>query len=315
MTDFSIWRAIPRVRHSKFASNCGVASNVVIREFAVRHAIRQLAIPADAYPVEAELLYQVRETAPPGQPPADPMKPPVPADAPDLPVPEDRGGAAVIHPIRAWNAFFFTAHLGPAAGGDPDRLRPAGDGQPGLLRGRPDLLVHRRRPAPGRRGPGRRRPLAALAPALLQDPTSARVAFALTATAAFFLTIGWRTRLMSILFYLGMLSIHNRNLVSSSGADVLLMTFAFNLMLCPCGAAYSVDAWLAVEAAGDAGRAPDRALGAPADPDPDQPGLHLRGDPEDRRRHWMNGSALHYVLGNTEVRRFDLTFLHRSTRS
>ena len=78
MTDFSWWRAIPRVRHSKFASNCGVATNVVIREFATRHALRQLAIPADAYPVEAELLYQVRETASPGQPPIDPMKPPVP---------------------------------------------------------------------------------------------------------------------------------------------------------------------------------------------------------------------------------------------
>jgi hypothetical protein len=78
MTDFSWWRAIPRVRHSKFASNCGMAPNVVVREFAVRHAIRQLAIPADAFPVEAELLYQVRETPPPGSPPADPMKPPVP---------------------------------------------------------------------------------------------------------------------------------------------------------------------------------------------------------------------------------------------
>ena len=41
-----------------------------------------------------------------------------------------------------------------------------------------------------------------------------------------------------------MLSIHNRNLVSASGADVLLMTFGFNLMLSPCGAAYSVDSWL-----------------------------------------------------------------------
>ncbi|WP_435009634.1 hypothetical protein P12x_000891 [Tundrisphaera lichenicola] len=78
MTDFSIWRAIPRVRHSKFTSNCGVASNVLARELAVRHAIRQLAIPADAFPVEAELFYQVIETPAPGEPPRDPMKPPVP---------------------------------------------------------------------------------------------------------------------------------------------------------------------------------------------------------------------------------------------
>jgi len=78
MTDFSIWEAMPRVRHSKYASNCGVPQNTAIREFAVRHAIRQLGIPAGAFPVEAELLFQVRETPPPGAAPADPMKPPVP---------------------------------------------------------------------------------------------------------------------------------------------------------------------------------------------------------------------------------------------
>jgi hypothetical protein len=78
MTDFSVWQAIPRVRHSKFTANCGVASNVAYREFAVRHAIRELKIPPDAFPVEAELLYQIRETPPPGGPPRDPMKPPVP---------------------------------------------------------------------------------------------------------------------------------------------------------------------------------------------------------------------------------------------
>lgn len=78
MTDFSIWRGMPRVRHSKFASNCAVASNTAIREFAVRHAIRQLKIPAVAFPVEADLLFQVRETPPLGGPPLDPMRPPVP---------------------------------------------------------------------------------------------------------------------------------------------------------------------------------------------------------------------------------------------
>jgi hypothetical protein len=78
MTDFTVWQAIPRVRHSKFTSNCGTPTNVAHREFAVRHAIRQLKIPADAFPVEAELLYQVRETPPLGEPARDPMKPPVP---------------------------------------------------------------------------------------------------------------------------------------------------------------------------------------------------------------------------------------------
>ncbi len=79
MTDFGFWEAIPKVRHSKFASNCGVAQRKELRECAVRYALRQLKIPPEAFPVEAELLYQVRETPPPGEPLRDPMKPTVPS--------------------------------------------------------------------------------------------------------------------------------------------------------------------------------------------------------------------------------------------
>jgi hypothetical protein len=77
MTDFSPWEGIPRVRHSKFTSVCGLAHNTAHREFATRYAIRRLKIPASAFPVEAEFLYQVKETAPLGEP-RDPLKPPIP---------------------------------------------------------------------------------------------------------------------------------------------------------------------------------------------------------------------------------------------
>jgi hypothetical protein len=76
MTDFTVLEAIPRVRHSKFASNCGNPIHASYREFAVRYAIRQLKIPTDAFPVDAELVYQVRETPPLGDPPRDSSKPP-----------------------------------------------------------------------------------------------------------------------------------------------------------------------------------------------------------------------------------------------
>ncbi len=76
MTEFGVWEAFPKVRHSKFTSNCGIEFHRDFREFAVRHAIRQLKIPADAFPVEAELLYLVLETPPLGEPARDPMKPP-----------------------------------------------------------------------------------------------------------------------------------------------------------------------------------------------------------------------------------------------
>ena len=74
MGDFSIWQAMPRVRHSKYAANCGSETNVALREYSVRNAIRQLKIPADAFPVSAELYFQVIETPPLGAPKRDPMK-------------------------------------------------------------------------------------------------------------------------------------------------------------------------------------------------------------------------------------------------
>ena len=76
MTDFTIWEAIPRVRHSKYASNVAPERNVMIREYSVRNAIRCLKIPADAFPVTAELYYNVVETPALGEPARDPMKPP-----------------------------------------------------------------------------------------------------------------------------------------------------------------------------------------------------------------------------------------------
>ncbi len=78
MTDFSPWRGIPRVRHSKFTSVCGQVNSTAHREFATRYAIRQLKIPATSFPVEAELVYQVKETPPLGEPLRDPLKPPIP---------------------------------------------------------------------------------------------------------------------------------------------------------------------------------------------------------------------------------------------
>jgi len=77
MADFSIWEGIPRVRHSKFTSNVALERNAILREYSVRNAIRKLAIPADAFPVTAELYYQVIETAPLGEPSRDPMKLPI----------------------------------------------------------------------------------------------------------------------------------------------------------------------------------------------------------------------------------------------
>jgi hypothetical protein len=73
--DYTPWQAIPRFRYSKYVANLSDPSFELPRKFAARHAIRTLHLRADAFPVEAHLVYQLRLTPPPGAPPADPMTP------------------------------------------------------------------------------------------------------------------------------------------------------------------------------------------------------------------------------------------------
>ena len=140
----------------------------------------------------------------------------------------------------------------------------------------------------------------------VQDPTSVRVAFGATAIVAVLFTLGWRTRLMGVGLYLGMLSIHHRNVSSACGADVLLIILAFYLMLSPCGAAYSLDA-----------RRASRKRGTLAEPlivPWAQRLIQLQlclvyfntAMLKANGSTWLDGTAIHYVLNNTEVGRFRL---------
>jgi hypothetical protein len=60
-------------RHSKYAANfSNKVEFLAHREFAARHVIRQLRLPADAFPVQVQLMFRVWPTPPPGTLP-DPM--------------------------------------------------------------------------------------------------------------------------------------------------------------------------------------------------------------------------------------------------
>ncbi len=74
MADFTLWQGVPRVRHTKFSSYFANDEFAAHREFGARHVVRQLNIPREAFPVEVELQYVVRDTPPPGTVP-DPMAP------------------------------------------------------------------------------------------------------------------------------------------------------------------------------------------------------------------------------------------------
>ncbi len=144
----------------------------------------------------------------------------------------------------------------------------------------------------------------------VQDPVSVRVFMVATVVVGILFTVGWRTRINGVLLYLGLLSIHHRNITTNGGPDNLLMVLVFYLMLSPSGAAYSLDAR----------RATRRRGGTLAEP------LILPWAQRLIQLHlsliyfvtavwkcngstWLGGTALHFVLYNREFGRLDFSGL------
>ncbi len=67
--DYSVWQAIPRYRHPKFAMNLAGddPSLGMNRTFAARHVVRSLGVPANAFPVDVRLVFRSRPCPPPGE--------------------------------------------------------------------------------------------------------------------------------------------------------------------------------------------------------------------------------------------------------
>lgn len=66
---------MPRFRHPKLAANLLVDEYSAQREMVARHVVRQLDIPADAFPVQVALFYKVTAPPPIGSAESDPMAP------------------------------------------------------------------------------------------------------------------------------------------------------------------------------------------------------------------------------------------------
>jgi hypothetical protein len=77
LASYTWWQGIPRFRYSKYAANLASEEFAVPREFAARHVLRNLDLPARVFPVSVHMLYQIRPTPPPDSPDpvADPMAP------------------------------------------------------------------------------------------------------------------------------------------------------------------------------------------------------------------------------------------------
>jgi hypothetical protein len=69
----SPWDPSWNYRHARYLSNLALKDDFKAhREFAARHAIRQLRLPREAFPVEVCLMHQIKPSPPPGILP-DPM--------------------------------------------------------------------------------------------------------------------------------------------------------------------------------------------------------------------------------------------------
>lgn len=139
-----------------------------------------------------------------------------------------------------------------------------------------------------------------------QDPVTVRTFAASTALFALLFTIGWRTRITTVLLYLGMLSLLHRDVSSSCGVDSLIVIMLFYMMFSSSGAAYSFDALRESRRRGTLAEPlimpwPQRLI---------QIQLVLiylsTAVWKCTGTTWFNGSALYYVLQNTEVGRFRL---------
>jgi len=214
-----------------------------------------------------------------------------------------------VNPIRAWNRFFF----------EPVSARPLAVfrivfgllvlGYLALMIEEFDYWYTGTGLLQGREAQEAAQPLRFSPLQYVGDPITPRLVLAGTFAAALGLVLGWRTRLMSLALYLGLLALYHRNIASSGGPDAVPVILAFHLMLCPSGAAYSLDARRAARR----GEVADEPQIGPW-------GLRLLQMQlcliyfqscvlKCQGANWPDGSAVHYVLFNSEFNYVDLGWL------
>jgi hypothetical protein len=73
LADYSLWGRTFHFRNYKFAYNMAAGEMKTERTMVGHYVVRQLALPAEAFPVDVALVHNIRPTPEPGGPPADPM--------------------------------------------------------------------------------------------------------------------------------------------------------------------------------------------------------------------------------------------------
>jgi hypothetical protein len=112
--------------------------------------------------------------------------------------------------------------------------------------------------------------------------------YAAAVLSALLLALGWRTRTMSVLFMIGVLSLQNRSVFVGDGGDNVIHLMAIYLVFTRCGQVWSLDARRAATRARGGAERPDRG------------GVAL---------WWISGLALSAITFTGDVRGGWLLFL------
>jgi hypothetical protein len=73
--DLPWWSKIPRYRNPKLTHNMNNEEFAKQRQFSARHAVRQLGLGPEAFPLWVTLYFKINDSPPPGTALADPMAP------------------------------------------------------------------------------------------------------------------------------------------------------------------------------------------------------------------------------------------------
>lgn len=125
--------------------------------------------------------------------------------------------------------------------------------------------------------------------------------------AAITLTVGYRTRTSSIVVWVLLASIHQRNLLITNSGDTMMRVTGFFLMFAPAGAAYSVDRWLRRRQSAEGDEIPPCSPWAQRMIQIELSLLYIMSFwTKSMGPAWVNGTALHYVEHLDQFRRFPL---------
>ena len=125
--------------------------------------------------------------------------------------------------------------------------------------------------------------------------------------SAFMLTVGFWTRANSIVVWVLLASVHQRNLMITNSGDTILRATGFFLMFAPAGAAYSVDRWLRRRRGREGAEIPLHSPWAQRMIQIELSLVYLMTFwTKSQGQSWIDGTALHYVYHLDQFRRFPL---------